>query len=189
MATDAGITKSYSAASLAFTFPVGTTATPNYTPATITLAGTNPTVFGSITVRPINSEHPLTTNSGLAIPYYWKVSSTGFTLAGGTTVTHTYTYLDPTHIVATEGHYVPGRYTSSNSLWATGPSADVNQAGNIITFAAASFGAVIDGDYTTGDNNPSASGPFNPIRVFIVETAELLIGIILQELHGPWLVT
>ncbi|MBK6834346.1 MAG: T9SS type A sorting domain-containing protein [Bacteroidetes bacterium] len=166
LATDAGITKSYSAASLAFTFPVGTTATPNYTPATITLAGTNPTVFGSITVRPINSEHPLTTNSGLAIPYYWKVSSTGFTLAGGTTVTHTYTYLDPTHIVATEGHYVPGRYTSSNSLWATGPSADVNQAGNIITFAAASFGAVIDGDYTTGDNNPSASGPFNPIRVF-----------------------
>lgn len=166
LATDAGLTKTYSAASLAFTFPLGTTATPNYTPATITLAGVNPSVFGSITVRPINSEHPLTTNSGLAIPYYWKVSSSGFTLDAGTTVTHTYTYLDPTHIVATEGHYVPGRYTSSNSLWTTGASADVNQAANVITFAPASFGAVIDGDYTTGDNNPSATGPFNPIRVF-----------------------
>jgi len=166
LATDAGLTKTYSATSLAFTFPVGTTATPNYTPATITLGGTNPTVFGSITVRPINSEHPLTTNSGLAIPYYWKVSSSGFTLAGGTTVTHAYTYLDPTHIVATEGHYEPARYTSVNSLWTTGPSSDVNQAGNVINFVPASFGAIIDGDYTTGDNNPSASGPFNPIRVF-----------------------
>ena len=165
LATDGGITKTFSS-NIAFTFPLGFNIGTNYTPSTITLGGTNPTAYGSITVRPVNSEHPLTTSSGLAILFYWKVNSTGFTLDPGTTVTHTYTYLDPAHVVATESQYEPAIYSSSTSLWTTGPLADVNQATNTITFNPASFGNVIDGDYTTGDNNPSASGPFNPIRTF-----------------------
>ncbi len=169
LATDGGITKTFSS-NTTFTFPLGFNIGTNYTPSTITLGGTAPTSYGSINVRPVNSEHPLTTASGLAILFYWKVTSTGFVLDPGTTVTHTYTYLDPAHVVATEGQYEPARYSSSTSLWTTGPTSDVNQATNTITFNPASFGAVIDGDYTTGDNNPSASGPFNPIRVFYSKT-------------------
>lgn len=161
--SDGGITKRYSASSLTFTFPFGTNATPDYTPATITLGGTNPTVFGTITVRPVFTESALTTATGVTLNYYWKTVSSGFTLHAATTITHTYTYLDA-DIVATEAEYVAGRYNPSTVSWTKGTTGDVNTATNTITFNATNFGAVIDGEYTAGDDNPS--GPFNSIRVF-----------------------
>ncbi len=161
--SDGGITKRYSASSLTFTFPFGTNATPDYTPATITLGGTNPTVFGTITVRPVFTESALTTATGVTLNYYWKTVSSGFTLHAATTVTHAYTYLDA-DIVATESEYVAGRYNPSTVAWTKGTTGDVNTATNTITFNATNFGAVIDGEYTAGDDSPS--GPFNAIRVF-----------------------
>jgi hypothetical protein len=161
--SDGGITKRYSAAALTFTFPFGTNATPDYTPATITLGGTNPTAFGTITVRPVFTESALTTATGVTLNYYWKTVSSGFTLHAATTVTHTYTYLDA-DIAATEAEYVAGRYNPSTVSWTKGTTGDVSTATNVITFNATNFGAVIDGEYTAGDDNPS--GPFNAIRVF-----------------------
>jgi fibronectin-binding autotransporter adhesin len=161
--SDGGITKRYSATGLTFTFPFGTNATPDYTPATITLGGTNPTVFGTITVRPVFTESALTTATGVTLNYYWKTVSSGFTLHAATTVTHAYTYLDA-DIAATEAEYVAGRYNPSTVSWTKGTTGDVNTGSNIITFNATNFGAVIDGEYTAGDDNPS--GPFNAIRVF-----------------------
>lgn len=161
--SDGGITKTFSASALNFTYPFGTNVSPDYTPATITLGGTNPTVFGSITIRPVAVESPLTTATGVALNYYWRTNSTGFTLHPSTTVTHTYKYLDA-DIVATETEYVAGRYNSSTVGWTKGTMADVNTASNLITFNATNFGAVIDGEYTAGDDNPS--GPFESIRVF-----------------------
>jgi hypothetical protein len=161
--SDGSITKTFSAASLSFTYPFGTNATPDYTPATITLGGTNPTVFGSITVRPVSTESALTTATAVALNYYWRTTSSGFTLAGSTTVTHTYKYLDA-DVMATESEYVAGRYNPATVTWTKGTLADVNTATNTITFNATNFGAVIDGEYTAGDDSPS--GPFNAIRVF-----------------------
>jgi fibronectin-binding autotransporter adhesin len=161
--SDGSITKTYSASSLTFTFPFGTNTTPDYTPATITLGGTNPSVFGSITVRPVSTESALTTATGVALNYYWRTTSSGFTLNPATTITHAYTYLDA-DIMATESEYVAGRYNPATVTWTKGTLADVNTVSNIITFNATNFGAVIDGEYTAGDDNPS--GPFNAIRVF-----------------------
>jgi fibronectin-binding autotransporter adhesin len=161
--SDGSITKTFSASSLSFTYPFGTNATPDYTPATITLGGTNPTVFGSITVRPVSTESALTTATAVSLNYYWRTTSSGFTLSGSTTVTHTYKYLDA-DIMATEAEYVAGRYNPATVTWTKGTLADVNAASNTITFNATNFGAVIDGEYTAGDDNPS--GPFDAIRVF-----------------------
>lgn len=161
--SDGGITKTFSASALTFTYPFGTNITPDYTPATITFGGTNPTVFGSVTIRPVSTESALTTATGVALAYYWKTTSTGFTLHPSTTVTHTYKYLDA-DIVATESEYVAGRYNPATVTWTKGTTGDVNTGSNLITFNATNFGAVIDGEYTAGDDNPS--GPFNAIRVF-----------------------
>ncbi len=161
--SDGSITKTFSASALAFTYPFGTNATPDYTPATITLGGTNPTVFGSITVRPVSTESALTTATGVTLNYYWRTTSSGFTLNPATTVTHTYKYLDA-DIMATESEYVAGRYNPATITWTKGTLSDVNTGTNTITFNATNFGAVIDGEYTAGDDNPS--GPFNAIRVF-----------------------
>lgn len=161
--SDGGITKTFSASALNFTYPFGTNATPDYTPATIAFGGTNPTVFGSVTIRPVFTESALTTATGVALNYYWKTTSSGFTLHPSTTVTHTYNYLDA-DIVATESEYVAGRYNPATVTWTKGTTGDVNTGTNLITFNATNFGAVIDGEYTAGDDNPS--GPFNAIRVF-----------------------
>jgi fibronectin-binding autotransporter adhesin len=161
--SDGSITKTYSASSLTFTYPFGTNATPDYTPATITLGGTNPSAYGSITVRPVSTESALTTATGVSLTYYWRTTSSGFTLNPSTTVTHAYTYLDA-DIIATETEYVAGRYNPATVTWTKGTLSDVNTATNTITFNATNFGAVIDGEYTAGDDNPS--GPFNAIRVF-----------------------
>lgn len=161
--SDGGITKTFSASSLNFTYPFGTNVTPDYTPATITFGGTNPTVFGSVTIRPVSTESALTTATAVSLMYYWKTTSTGFTLNPATTVTHTYKYLDA-DIAATESEYVAGRYNPATVTWTKGTTGDVNIGTNTITFNATNFGAVIDGEYTAGDDSPS--GPFNAIRVF-----------------------
>jgi fibronectin-binding autotransporter adhesin len=161
--SDGGITKTFSASSLTFTYPFGTNATPDYTPATIAFGGTNPTVFGSVTIRPVSTESALTTATGVSLNYYWKTTSSGFTLHAATTVTHSYNYLD-TDIIATEAEYVAGRYNPATVTWTKGTTGDINVGSNLITFNATNFGAVIDGEYTAGDDSPS--GPFNAIRVF-----------------------
>ncbi len=87
-------------------FPLGTGTTITYTPNTVNVAATTQ---GMITVRPVNSQHPLVTTSNQSLQYFWRVTSTGFT--GITAVTHkSYTYNNTTPpLTGTTGTYQPGK--------------------------------------------------------------------------------
>lgn len=169
---DGGITRVYSSPA-AFTFPVGTTstrhaATAAYTPATLTLNGA-PTAYGSITVYPVGYEHPATTANGRSLTYFWRVKSSGFTL-GTATVTHSYTY-DQTDVVTggdvTENGYVAARYYGTS--WTRGTANDVDDVTNNIIGEPGTGNfleniALIDGDYTAGDDN--ATNPFGTPTIY-----------------------
>ena len=71
---DGGLTKVYSSPAT-FNFPVGVV---NYTPGSIGLSAA-PTAYGSITVIPVNFEHPNVTTTGRSLTYFWRVKSSGFT--------------------------------------------------------------------------------------------------------------
>jgi hypothetical protein len=151
-----GLTKAFSAAG-SFTFPVGVA---NYTPATIALNGA-PTSYGSITVVPVNYAHPNVTVTGRSLSYFWRVRSSGITL-GSATVTSGFTYADANVVTGTgitEDGYVAARYNTTTHLWSKGTTADVDETNNIIgepgtgTFLENS--AVLDGDYTAGDDTPT----------------------------------
>ncbi|HOU96140.1 MAG TPA: HYR domain-containing protein, partial [Bacteroidales bacterium] len=162
---DGGVTKVFSAAG-PFTFHIGTA---NYTPATYTFS-TDPSSYGSITVVPVNYAHPNVTTAGRSLTYYWKVTSSGFTL-GSATVTHGYTYAEAnvvTGSTVTENEYVAARFNNSTSSWTKGTAADVDETLNIIGEPGpGSFlenVSFIDGDYTAGDDNPT--DPFGSPKVF-----------------------
>lgn len=168
---DGGITRVYSSASPSFTFPLGTVSTrrpasPAYTPATISLAGT-PTAYGSITINPVGYEHPATTNNGRSLTYFWRVKSSGFTL-GSATVTHSYKYNSLDVVAAggdpTEAGYVAARYLPSTTKWQKGNVADVDKTTSLIGGAFLTSKDFIDGDYTAGDDTPT--DPFGTPAVF-----------------------
>jgi len=162
---DGGLTKIYSTPS-DFIFPVGVN---NYTPATIGLSA-DPASYGSITVTPVNFEHPIVTETGRSLTYYWRVKSSGFSL-GSATVTHAYVY-DQSNVVAgadiTEDEYVAARFDNATSSWTSGTALDVDEGSNTIGEpGSGSFlenTSFIDGDYTAGDNNPTT--PFGVPRIF-----------------------
>ena len=162
---DGGITKYYSSPAV-FNFPVGVV---NYTPGSIGLSSA-PTAYGSITVIPVNFEHPNVTTTGRSLSYFWRVKSSGFTL-GGATVTHGYTY-DQSNVVigagVTEAEYVAARFNTSTNTWTQGTTADIDVVNNIIGEPGAGTFlqnvAFIDGDYTAGDDNPT--NPFGTPKIF-----------------------
>lgn len=164
ISSNGGVTKMYSPTMLTFGYPIGTGGL--YTPANIAL-NSAPSTYGSITVRPVASEHPLVTASGQTISYYWKISNSGISL-GGATVTHKY-YYDESDVVANEVEYEPGRYNAATITWtsntvpATG-QAKVDETTNEITFDGPLFENDIDGDYTCGDKTPT--DPFNTVLTF-----------------------
>jgi hypothetical protein len=73
-------------ANTALTFPVGSGGL--YTPNTINIPAASASTFGTITVRPVNSEHPNVTTTGIGVKYYWRVTSSGFVLNPSPTITH-----------------------------------------------------------------------------------------------------
>ncbi len=170
-AGDGGVTKEYSATSTGFTFPVGAPsdghANAEYTPATLTF-GTQPTVYGSITVVPVGYEHPATTNKNRSLTYFWRIKSKGFTLGAGT-VNHSYTY--STNDVVTgadiaEVGYVSAVYNNTAYTWTKGTAADVNESMNTIGGTGTNFEALgyIDGEFTAGDDVPT--DPFGTPTVY-----------------------
>lgn len=147
-------------------FPVGVV---NYTPATLTLNGV-PNSYGSISVVPVNMEHPNTTVKGRSLSYYWRVKSLDFDL-GAATVSHGYIYADANVVSGgnvTEAGYVAARYQANSYSWTNGLTADVDVSTNRI--GEPGGGAFlenigfIDGEYTAGDNNPG--NPFGIPTVF-----------------------
>ncbi len=159
-----GVTKIYNG--LSFTFPIGTSTSPvRYTPATISF-DTAPTAYGSITIRPVANEHPNVTEFGRSLTYYWRTTSTGFTL-GSAKVLHAYTYPDANVVTGsgiTEDAYVSARYNPSNATWTTGSATDVDEVNNIAAFTGPTFETTIDGEYTAGDNAPL--DPFGTVQIY-----------------------
>ncbi len=164
-AGDGGLTRVY-ASPAALSFPVGVV---NYTPGSIGFSAA-PTVYGSITVIPVNYAHPNVTVTGRSLTYFWRVKSSGFTL-GAATVVHGYTY-DQSNVVTggdvSEDEYVAARFNSTTSTWTKGTANDVDETANIIgepgTGSFLENVAFIDGDYTAGDDNPTS--PFGVPTIF-----------------------
>lgn len=151
-AGDGGVTKVFDVSSNSFTFPLGVN---NFTPSTLSF-GTAPTTWGSVTVIPVNYEHPNVTNTGRSLTYYWRVKSSGFNL-GSATITHRYDYVAANEVIGgdvTTNGYVAARFY--DNAWFTGTTDDIDETNRIIgepgsgTFLEAKN--FIDGDYTCGDN-------------------------------------
>lgn len=158
-----GVTKIYNG--LSFTFPIGAGASNRYTPATISF-DVAPTTYGSITIRPVTNEHPNVTEFGRSLTQYWRTTSSGFTL-GGAKVSQSYSYVEASVVTGTgitENGYVSARYSPASATWTTGTAADVDETGNVVSFAGAPFDTVIDGEYTAGDNSPL--DPFGTVSIY-----------------------
>lgn len=139
--SDGGVRKLYPPSAQDFSFPIGVTL--KYTPVRMNVTANSAT--GDITVKPINSKHPATTdvtNSELA--YYWNVASNGFT--AGTTVNQTFNYLD-VDVNGVEADYRTGRYI--NNVWTPqfGVPSSVNAGLNQMQLNGVNY---FDGDYTAG---------------------------------------
>ncbi len=152
---DGGITKTYSASSTSFTFPIGApTLTPSlaavYTPGTISIT-TSPTNWGSVTITPVGIEQPATTTKGVNLTYYWRIKSTGFIGLAANSVTHSYTY-NPADVPnpAQVSNYVPARYDESTFTWTNGTNASINTTTHVIDGPWLNGTNNIDGDYTAG---------------------------------------
>lgn len=158
-----GVTKIFNG--LSFTYPIGSGAGNLYTPATISF-DVAPSVYGSVTVRPVGNEHPNVTEFGRSLTYYWRTTSSGFTL-GAANVTQEYTYVQSSVVTGTgitEDGYVPARYDPVLAQWATNSAADVDESTNVATFSGPTFESKIDGEFTSGDNSPL--DPFGTVAIY-----------------------
>jgi fibronectin-binding autotransporter adhesin len=141
--SDGGVRKMVPATAQDFTFPIGVTL--KYTPARINItANAN---AGSVTVKPVNTKHPATTDpTDKELGYYWNTESSGF--GAGTTVNHTYTYIQGDALNGLETAYRAGRFF--NNVWAPqfGIVGSVNSTLNTINLTGVNY---FDGDFTAGE--------------------------------------
>jgi len=180
-AGDGGLTKVYSAIT-PFIFPVGVA---NFTPATLGFSSA-PSVFGSVTVVPVNFEHPNVTTTGRSLTYFWRTKSSGFTL-GGSIVNLQYQYADAnivTGVGITEDEYVPGRFDTGTNTWTSGNKLDVDESTNTIAGTFLTNMSVIDGDYTAGDDNTPS--PFGAPTVYYSRINGLAAGSGLWSDPNSW---
>jgi fibronectin-binding autotransporter adhesin len=150
-----GLTRQGAAGDLLF--PVGSSAvgvnpTIPYTPITINVAATTQ---GTITVRPVNSEHPNVTTTAQGIRYYWRVTGLGY--AGVTAVTHkSYDYSTAVEDNPT-ANYRSARYDRTANTWATNNTVFNATASppipnfNTGTGWTGVVGDQLDGEYTCGN--------------------------------------
>lgn len=157
VASDAGVTKLYPASAHDFTFPIGVTL--KYTPTRFNV--TSNSVAGTITVKPVNTKHPATTDPlDKELAYHWKTSSTGFN--GSTTVNHTYNYIN-LDVNGTEASYVTGRFFAAAWTPTFGIPATVDALNHRFTLTGVNY---LDGDYTAGE-----STEFNILTTFYSRNA------------------
>ncbi len=137
--------------SLAVLFPVGSNST--YTPCSIQA---NATTFGTITVRPVNSEHPNVGTSGQSLKYYWRVTTSGYVGVSGTITHNPYTFSSTGLLTGTLTAYRSARYDPSSLTWSTNATTyDATSTTSIPSFTNTnlSAGSVIDGEYTCGNSS------------------------------------
>ncbi|MEI7663716.1 MAG: hypothetical protein WCK34_16030, partial [Bacteroidota bacterium] len=144
LVSDAGIRKSYAASTNTnFTFQSGVPG--KYTPARMNVTAS--TLPGTITMIPVNSQHPCNTGAGTNIlTFYWHVSKTGFS---GLNINQYYTYMQ-SDVKGTESTFIGNRYNYTTGIWDSPASGTaINTSTNLITFGNKNF---IDGDYTAGQS-------------------------------------
>ena len=140
LVTDLGVQKSYPATPLDYTFPIGISG--KYTPARINITAN--TAIGTITIVPVNSKHPGTTNPlDKQLNYYWNVKKTGF---DGLTATHVYTYVAG-DVSGNENFYDAARFYLS--VWDYGVATSVSVPLHTANFTAVNY---VDGDFTAGES-------------------------------------
>lgn len=146
-AGDGGLSRTYASVA-SFVFPVGVSG--KYTPATIGFTSA-PSTYGSITVIPVDYEHPVTTINGQSLTYFWRVKSSGFTGIPLYSVTHSFVY-DQTDVVGTETSYVPSLYDITTHSWYNGQSGNINTTTNTISDWTTPTNSTnfLDADYTAG---------------------------------------
>ncbi len=136
-------------AASAVLFPVGTGAL--YTPCSIQA---NATTFGTITVRPVNSEHPNVGTTNQSLKFYWRVTSSGYVGISAPVTHNPYTFSSTGLLTGTLTAYRSARFDPVALTWAQN-STTYNATGTTaipsFTNANLSVGAVIDGEYTCGD--------------------------------------
>ncbi len=152
--SDGGITRLFSTTGN-YLFPFGFGG--NYLPAEIAV-DVEPTTYGSVTSRPVNSKHYVLGNTIDALACYWHNTSSGF--SGVTSVNHYYRYVQSMASTA-ENTYVPayyhaGRWYPNNNTSLVFQNEDRFQWESCST---------IDGDFTCG-----VPGAFSeaPERLFSV---------------------
>ncbi len=146
-AGDRGLSRTYSTTGT-FTFPVGVAG--KYTPATIGFTSA-PAAYGTVTVIPVDYEHPLTAVKGQSLSYFWRVKSSGFSGIPLYSVSHEFVY-NNADIAGTESDYIPALYDGTAFNWYPGQSAGINIATNTISDWATPSNSsnFLDADYTAG---------------------------------------
>jgi fibronectin-binding autotransporter adhesin len=161
--SDLGLQRTYGS-NATITFPVGVGT--RYMPAIIQLnSGTPLDKYGQVSVSPTNTRNPFTTTAN-ALPYYWKVRSTGFSAlpVGGISLRFTMNNADASG-AGTYSNYIPARYTPV--AWTTSGSNSIlfgstATANSTIRFLSNSQ---FDGEFTAGE-----SGAFGAITSFYSRT-------------------
>ena len=157
---DLGVRKNYPAGASDFTFPVGVAG--KYTPVRLNVTAN--AAAGTLTVRPINTAHPSTTDPlAKELNYYWKLNSTGFS---NPTATQVFNYVDASagnDVNGTEANYVLGRFLGSAWNPINGIAGTVNSTANSLTLTNANN---FEGDYTGGE-----STEFGTVPTFYSRTA------------------
>ncbi|HZY79894.1 MAG TPA: T9SS type A sorting domain-containing protein [Cyclobacteriaceae bacterium] len=136
-------------ASGALLFPVGTGSL--YTPCSISVTATT---HGTITVRPVNSEHPNVSALNQSLKYYWRVTSSGY-VGISSPITHSpYDFATSTLLSGTLTAYRSARFDPTALSWAQNSTTyDATGTTVIQSFTNTNLGvaAVIDGEYTVGN--------------------------------------
>lgn len=146
--SDGGITRLFSTTGN-YLFPFGFGG--NYLPAEIAV-DVEPTTYGSVTSRPVNSKHYVLGNAIDALACYWHNTSSGF--SGVTSVNHYYRYVQSMAGTA-ENTYVPayyyaGRWYPNNNTSLVFQNEDRFQWESCST---------IDGDFTCGVADAFSKAP------------------------------
>lgn len=149
--SDGGITKMFSNTNK-FVFPYGFGN--YYLPAEIQF-DVEPTAYGSVTSRPVNSLHYVLNNTDNALKCYWSNSSAGF--EGVTSVNHYYYYNsnDFVNNATAESSYIPAYYYVDQWVPNTNTSL-VDENNNNFRWESC---PVINGDFTAGSVSVMTRAP------------------------------
>lgn len=120
------------------TFPLGVGSV--YYPAQIYCNGNPGTVSGNYTIVPVNSIHPATDPAGVALPFYWRSKTTGFSGLNPNTISQWF-YHSSISPPLNKSWYLTG------GAWTEGTGA----SGGIASFTGT---GLVFADFTAGKNSP-----------------------------------